>query len=307
MSNIHKLTKNENLSRQVSSGTTWEENITNNTHRETWQGIASSGSHPITGDWTSQLSVDVSNSKNQGILIFSDRSWPLYFSFTTGNTISYTNVTPGDGTFEEVADGTALDSVDNWSGYVNTGDSASATFKVEDDDAYAGSRYLETVISHGGDGISDLQFYSTGGFNIREGKGYKVSFYAKAASARQLNFSIMQQASPYKSYVEEYNSNSGTSVTLTTSYALYSYVFTANTSASDARLQFFLGNDTNNVKFDNVKVEEISAPLSGDDISLALGQKIFLEVPDLGESVYFNVLPKRRNEDNLTTIQIKRL
>ena len=94
-----------------------------------------------------------------------------------------------------------------------------------------------------------------------------------------------------------------------TSYSLFHYTFTASATVSDARIQIPFGNlGTHNLKFDNIKVEKVDAPLSmNNDVVFAYRQTAttFFEVPSIGSTIYANFLPLRRPES--TTISVYKL
>ncbi|HEX9058593.1 MAG TPA: carbohydrate binding domain-containing protein, partial [Clostridia bacterium] len=93
----------------------------------------------------------------------------------------------------------------------------------------------------------DSIILSQSGLNIENGKQYSVSFYAMAASSRNIKVNVGSSTDPSVNYSTDQTINLGTDMTR------YTFKFTM-TEATDtkAQLQFKLGGDTSKVYIDNV-------------------------------------------------------
>ena len=86
------------------------------------------------------------------------------------------------------------------------------------------------------------------------GVSYQLQFWARADNPRNIIVNEQGGAPNYAAYGPQ------TSVAITTSWALYTVSFIATTTASDARIQFFVGDVAGNVWIDGVVLS--SAPTS---------------------------------------------
>jgi len=91
-----------------------------------------------------------------------------------------------------------------------------------------------------GTGISDIQLWSSN-LNIQSAKWYKFIFKAKASEPFRIpagNIKIIQNTSPYTSY----SSSVSRAIDVTANWATYEMYFKSEATASDARVDFLLGN-----------------------------------------------------------------
>ena len=86
--------------------------------------------------------------------------------------------------------------------------------------------------------------------SLVQGKSYDLAFWAKADVPRPITLSTQQNVAPWQNY------GLSTVVNLTTAWQRYAVSFQANATASDARIQFFLGAQTGTVWLDNVSLED---------------------------------------------------
>jgi beta-glucanase (GH16 family) len=80
---------------------------------------------------------------------------------------------------------------------------------------------------------------------LTAGQSYSLSFWAKASANRPIRAIVQEQNSPYPEYTKQ-------TANLTTSWARYSYSFTASTNTSAAMLNFNLADASGNVWIDDV-------------------------------------------------------
>ena len=126
----------------------------------------------------------------------------------------------------------------NWSFYAAadaTASGARTTTAVEYDTAPAG--YKISCTDNSPD-ITAIQLY-TASLNITSGVWYKLTFRAKASESFSLGRVTLIKTIP--NYDEYYSSYYGRTPTITTDWATYDVFFLADTTASDARIDFFLG------------------------------------------------------------------
>ena len=125
----------------------------------------------------------------------------------------------------------------NWTFYASSpavASGAATTTSGQWDSSPAG--YKVYNVTNNGSGADSIQLY-TGKLSITSGNYYLLTFRAKCTSSFSLGPIMLQEnASPYTTYATE-----TTSPTITTSWATYSVLFQANTTATNARLNFYLG------------------------------------------------------------------
>jgi hypothetical protein len=83
--------------------------------------------------------------------------------------------------------------------------------------------------------------------SVTSGVEYKVQFWAKADSDIQITVGVQGGAPSYANY------GMSTQLELTTGWNYYSLSFLSNATASDGRLEFWLGNSVANIWFDSVQ------------------------------------------------------
>jgi hypothetical protein len=89
--------------------------------------------------------------------------------------------------------------------------------------------------------------------SLRKGVSYDLTFWAKASAVRALSVSTQEQVAPWSSY------GLSQRVTLGTTWKRYKVTFEANATASDSRLQFFVGDTVGKVWIDDVELRETPA------------------------------------------------
>ena len=129
----------------------------------------------------------------------------------------------------------------------STGGSASATFTASSSSPYQGTYKGLITITNGGVDSTKIQLYQSNK-SIVDGKRYKVIFVAKAAADRTGSIDLIKTLTPFTSYTDE-----GVQViNFTTSWQIFEFTFTSNVTADDARCQFRVGGDNNDIEIDVV-------------------------------------------------------
>jgi endoglucanase len=91
-----------------------------------------------------------------------------------------------------------------------------------------------------------------GNISLQEGKKYRYSFKAKAETARSMTTYIGMSQNPWSAY-SGYNG-----VTLADTFAVYTFIFDANTTDNSARMVFDMGNSDINISVTDIKIEEVT-------------------------------------------------
>jgi hypothetical protein len=164
-----------------------------------------------------------------------------------------------------------------WHEWHNTATGASATLSRT---TVAGEYYTspgggKIVCTNHGTGASDIQLW-TSNCSISYAKWYKFIFKAKASQQFIIpsgSINLFQNVSPYTSY----SSFPSKLAVITTSWVAYEMYYKSNTTATDARVDFFFGNIIPNgatFYFDSLSFKE---ELDGDPglISVDVGNIIF--------------------------------
>lgn len=99
--------------------------------------------------------------------------------------------------------------------------------------------YSIRCASNGSD-TADIQFFTTAGMSITMGECYVLTFRAKCTVAFTFTrgIQLLQTSSPWANYQETV---SGNTPSITTSWTTYTIIFQANTTATDAGIRFYLG------------------------------------------------------------------
>jgi endoglucanase len=109
---------------------------------------------------------------------------------------------------------------------------------------------LSANITNGGTQGWHVQLIK-GNLSLQQGKKYRVSFKAKAETARSVTVYIGMSKDPWSAY-SGYNG-----VSLTDTFSVYTLVFDMGATDNAARMVFDLGNSTVNVSVTDVIIEEI--------------------------------------------------
>jgi len=130
----------------------------------------------------------------------------------------------------------------SWYAWSNTANGAST--KISRDtvtsDYYSAPACGKLECLGSGTGISDIQLWSSG-LDIQSAKWYKFSFKARASVPFTIpagNIKIIQNTSPYTSY----SSSGSKAIDVTSNWVSYEMYFKSEATATDARVDFFLGN-----------------------------------------------------------------
>jgi aryl-phospho-beta-D-glucosidase BglC (GH1 family) len=91
-----------------------------------------------------------------------------------------------------------------------------------------------------------------GNISLQEGKKYRFSFKAKAEAVRSMTAYIGMSQDPWSAY-SGYNG-----VSLADTFAVYTFIFDANTTDNSARMVFDMGNSDINIWITEIKIEEIT-------------------------------------------------
>ena len=146
-----------------------------------------------------------------------------------------------------------------WHFFVDTTNGAAATYATSTTAPFEGSYKCEVIITNGGPGTQSVQLYQWG-IAITSGKKQYVKFAARAGSTRDIIVKIIKSGAPYTDYTVE-----GEQIkTLTTGWQVFDIEWTANTTATDASLRFFLGGVSVSINIDIISwwEEGASSPLT---------------------------------------------
>ncbi|MBW6537059.1 MAG: cellulase family glycosylhydrolase [Mariniphaga sp.] len=91
-----------------------------------------------------------------------------------------------------------------------------------------------------------------GNISLQAGKKYRFSFKAKAETARNMTTYIGMSGDPWSAY-SGYNG-----VNLADTFAVYTFIFDANTTDNSARMVFDMGNSDINNWVTDIKIEEVT-------------------------------------------------
>jgi hypothetical protein len=133
------------------------------------------------------------------------------------------------------------------------------TLLLNKDGVVAGTLTLDSTTAAQGTTSAHIAITSAGTANwhadleqsslsLVAGATYAVRFWAKADSARSFPIVLQGGAPNYAIYGLDAN------VSIGTTWQLYTVTFVAPTTASDGRLQFYLGSNTGNVWLDNIQL-----------------------------------------------------
>ena len=123
---------------------------------------------------------------------------------------------------------------------------ASVVFSASSDSPYEGNYKSLTTITNPGSTGGAIQFYQ-GSLSIVNSETYKVRFAGMAVSSRTLGVVVVKHTTPFTNYGLDEEIN------LTTSWQIFELPFTANITASDARLNFRMGADANDISLDKIE------------------------------------------------------
>lgn len=183
-------------------------------------------------------------------------------------TVSNGTVTPSNETNKITNPSFDVDA-SGWYTYVGgTAQATGARTTTIYDTAPAG--YAITATTRGSS-KNDIQFYA-GQFAITSGTVYRLTFRARATESFLMpNIKIQQAISPWNAYTTE-----DRSAVITTSWKTFTLYYYTTTSASDARLNFYLGDTLPaGVTFyiDDVELVESSGPVCGNNVCDATENK----------------------------------
>lgn len=91
-----------------------------------------------------------------------------------------------------------------------------------------------------------------GNISLQAGKKYRFSFKAKSETARSMTTYIGMSRDPWSAY-SGYNG-----VNLTDTFAVYTFIFDANTTDNSARMVFDMGSSNINISVTDIKIEEVT-------------------------------------------------
>ncbi len=131
-------------------------------------------------------------------------------------------------------------SINGWNVYTNA---ASASLQQSDNN-------LKAVITNGGTEGWHVQLVKNG-IPLKAGKKYRLSFKVKADSERSITSYVGQQNSPWTAY-SGYNG-----ISVTDTFAVFSYVFDMTTNDDAARIVFDLGKSAADLTFEYILLESV--------------------------------------------------
>ena len=134
-----------------------------------------------------------------------------------------------------------------WALLLNPDGKAAATIALDSTTSAQGTTSAHITITSAGTANWHIDFEQAS-VPLVAGTTYKVQFWAKADSARSFPI-VMQGGAPnYSIYGLD------ATVTIGTSWKLYTVTFVAPDTANDGRMQFYLGSNAGNIWFDDVQV-----------------------------------------------------
>ena len=147
-----------------------------------------------------------------------------------------------------VTNGEFDNGISDWTFYNNT--SGNHSKSVVSNAGLSGTSAAKiTLNSAAGSNDSDIQFYRNTG-NLLNGKTYEITFKAKASGNRTMRVGVLSNLSPWTNFSSDI-------VNLTTSAQDFGPLeFTMNTNASNVRLDFFLGGNSQDVFIDKIEIKE---------------------------------------------------
>lgn len=123
---------------------------------------------------------------------------------------------------------------------------ASGSIAISSDSPYEGNYKALATIDNPGSTSAGFQFYH-GSLSVVTSETYQVRFAGMAVSSRTIDVKLIKHVTPFTNYgLEE-------TITLINSWQVFELEFTANATADDARINFYLGIDTANVSLDNIE------------------------------------------------------
>ena len=137
-----------------------------------------------------------------------------------------------------------------WISWVNG--SAAATFVASAAAPYVGTYKALITITNGGTGFTGVHL-AQHDFTVRKGETWKLSFAGKVDSGRDIEVHLVDHRS-----LIDLTAEGGQIFSLTTSYVIYSTVFTITSDADLARFDFRLGGIISVVDLDEIKLERVS-------------------------------------------------
>jgi len=150
-----------------------------------------------------------------------------------------------------------------WQFSVNEAGSESATLDqttaVAADGSYS-AHVAVTAVAAGATAFTNVQLYQPG-ISLVNGAAYSLSFWAMSSSPRNMMLNIVQNGGSYSSY-----GLTGTA-SLGSGWQQYTFNFSANTTASDGRLDFYFGEQTGDAWIDGVVLQLVPADIYRRDYS----------------------------------------
>ena len=149
-----------------------------------------------------------------------------------------------------------------------------------------GEMFVE--ITDGGTDDWNVQL-KQGGLAIETDIEYTISFDARAEATRDVDVSVGEEGGNYADYGVN-------TFSLSTEMTHYEFTFVMNENTDlDARLQFNMGEDTNDVYIDNVNLEGIHTTLTSDELICKINNII---------KVGYRQDPSNINAENIDTIEL---
>lgn len=134
----------------------------------------------------------------------------------------------------------------NWQNELHGG--SVATFGQQTDNAAAGAKCARIGISNATGTGWQIQFKHVG-FNLQKDTTYKITFWARAKTARPVELALTLDGAPYTWY-------GGRVFNLTTGWQQYAYSITPFENVTNGRLTFNLGATADSVWIDDVSLRE---------------------------------------------------
>lgn len=161
---------------------------------------------------------------------------PMYISVDLGDVLTNGDLETG--------------AITPWVGWVNG--AGVATFVASASEPYAGAYKVLITITNGGPGFTNVHL-AQHDLTVRKGETYKFSFAGKVDNDRDIEVHLNDHQS-----LIDLTSEGKATFSLTTSWVIYTTVFTITSDADIGRLDFRVGGSVSTIHLDDIKLERVA-------------------------------------------------
>ena len=201
--------------------------------------------------WFGWNSDNIFEEKTDGIGTYYSRELDTMFNnwlaekYIDNETLKQSWEGSNSGELEElVKNGSFEQNFTNWSNYVKTTD-AQGIISIDSDDKQSGARSAKIVVSSAGSEYWHIQL-KTNNFTVEKGKAYKISFFAKADSNKEMRLEIMEN--------QTWKWISGPFINVTDEWQPYDVYFNSPFNSDALIVQFEYGKTTGTFWLDSVSI-----------------------------------------------------